>query len=243
MDSSVGGSKALGLGIPEPAETYSRSPHLYADLGIPEGVTGVVRKPKPVREEGDVVEERAERPKSTRSRRRTRGGKADATATEPTQADASTDETAAPVDDATEGDNPARRRRRRRTPAESGEAAATEPGADATESAPAVSAPTVSGDAAAEPAADDDVPAEAKPARRRRRRKPAESAAAACRSERALTATVAIHRLYEQMAASEPAVPRPPRHRLHGRQHAAADAPRKAGGACQVARLSGLGGG
>ena len=169
--------KALGLGIPEPAETYSRSPHLYADLGIPEGVTGVVRKPKPVREEGDVVEERAERPKSTRSRRRTRGGKADATATEPTQADASTDETAAPVDDATEGDKPARRRRRRRKPAESGEAAATEPGADATESAPAVSAPTVSGDAAAEPAADD-VPAEAKPARRRRRRKPAESAAA-----------------------------------------------------------------
>ncbi|MBW0271766.1 DEAD/DEAH box helicase, partial [Nocardia sp. MH4] len=150
--------KALGLGIPEPAETYSRSPHLYADLGIPEGVTGVVRKPKPVREEGDVVEERAERPKSTRSRRRTRGGKADATATEPTQADASTDETAAPVDDATEGDKPARRRRRRRKPAESGEAAATEPGADATESAPAVSAPTVSGDAAAEPAADDDVP-------------------------------------------------------------------------------------
>ncbi|MFJ2834889.1 DEAD/DEAH box helicase [Nocardia sp. NPDC087230] len=170
--------KALGLGIPEPAETYSRSPHLYADLGIPEGVTGVVRKPKPVREEGDVVEERAERPKSTRSRRRTRGGKADATATEPTQADASTDETAAPVDDATEGDKPARRRRRRRKPAESGEAAATEPGADATESAPAVSAPTVSGDAAAEPAADDDAPAEAKPARRRRRRKPAESAAA-----------------------------------------------------------------
>ncbi|WP_316575872.1 DEAD/DEAH box helicase [Nocardia canadensis] len=170
--------KALGLGIPEPAETYSRSPHLYADLGIPEGVTGVVRKPKPVREEGDVVEERAERPKSTRSRRRTRGGKADATATEPTQADASADETAAPVDDATEGDKPARRRRRRRKPAESGEAAATEPGADATESAPAVSAPTVSGDAAAEPAADDDAPAEAKPARRRRRRKPAESAAA-----------------------------------------------------------------
>lgn len=33
----------------------------------------------------------------------------------------------------------------------------------------------------------------------------AESAAAACRSERALTATVAIHRLYVQMAASEPA--------------------------------------
>ena len=33
-------SKSLDLGIPEPVETYSSSPHLYADLGIPEGVKG-----------------------------------------------------------------------------------------------------------------------------------------------------------------------------------------------------------
>jgi superfamily II DNA/RNA helicase len=32
--------KALGLGIPEPVETYSTSPHLYTDLSIPEGTKG-----------------------------------------------------------------------------------------------------------------------------------------------------------------------------------------------------------
>ena len=31
---------ALGLATPEPAETYSNSPQLFADLGIPEGITG-----------------------------------------------------------------------------------------------------------------------------------------------------------------------------------------------------------
>ncbi len=36
--------KALGLGIPEPVETYSTSPHLYTDLSIPEGTKG--RLPK-----------------------------------------------------------------------------------------------------------------------------------------------------------------------------------------------------
>jgi superfamily II DNA/RNA helicase len=36
--------KALDLGIPEPAETYSSSPHLYTDLHIPEGTKG--RLPK-----------------------------------------------------------------------------------------------------------------------------------------------------------------------------------------------------
>ncbi|MGH3760860.1 DEAD/DEAH box helicase [Actinophytocola sp.] len=33
-------SDTLGLGIPEPVETYSTSEHLFADLGIPEGSTG-----------------------------------------------------------------------------------------------------------------------------------------------------------------------------------------------------------
>jgi len=32
--------KALGLGIPEPVETYSSSPHVYTDLDIPEGTKG-----------------------------------------------------------------------------------------------------------------------------------------------------------------------------------------------------------
>ena len=33
-------NKALDLGIPEPQETYSSSPHLYTDLDIPEGTKG-----------------------------------------------------------------------------------------------------------------------------------------------------------------------------------------------------------
>jgi superfamily II DNA/RNA helicase len=33
-------SDTLGLGMPEPVETYSTSEHLYSDLGIPEGSTG-----------------------------------------------------------------------------------------------------------------------------------------------------------------------------------------------------------
>ncbi|GHS84957.1 hypothetical protein AGMMS50218_01300 [Actinomycetota bacterium] len=33
-------NKALDLGIPEPVETYSSSPHLYEDLHIPAGTTG-----------------------------------------------------------------------------------------------------------------------------------------------------------------------------------------------------------
>ena len=32
-------SDDLALGAPEPPETYSNSPHLYADMGIPEGAS------------------------------------------------------------------------------------------------------------------------------------------------------------------------------------------------------------
>ncbi|MBN2176621.1 MAG: DEAD/DEAH box helicase [Demequinaceae bacterium] len=36
--------KTLDLGYPEPEETYSNSPHLYAELNIPEGTTGTLPK-------------------------------------------------------------------------------------------------------------------------------------------------------------------------------------------------------
>jgi superfamily II DNA/RNA helicase len=35
-------SEALGLGLPEPAETYSTSDHLFTDLGIPAGSAGLL---------------------------------------------------------------------------------------------------------------------------------------------------------------------------------------------------------
>ncbi|WP_166845980.1 DEAD/DEAH box helicase [Isoptericola sp. BMS4] len=38
--------RALDLGFPEPVETYSSSPHLYTDLGIPEGTKGRLPKEK-----------------------------------------------------------------------------------------------------------------------------------------------------------------------------------------------------
>ena len=41
--------KALGLGIPAPVETYSSSPHVYADLDIPEGTKGRLPKSQQTR--------------------------------------------------------------------------------------------------------------------------------------------------------------------------------------------------
>ena len=66
--------RLLGLEMPEPAETYSSSSHLFTDLGIPEDAKGTVRRPKPERaaREDDTEERRIPR---KRNRRRTRGGK------------------------------------------------------------------------------------------------------------------------------------------------------------------------
>lgn len=51
-------NKALDLGIPEPEETYSSSPHLYAELDIPEGVKGVL--PRSERTRAGLGAERVE---------------------------------------------------------------------------------------------------------------------------------------------------------------------------------------
>ncbi|UXA19363.1 DEAD/DEAH box helicase [Mycobacterium sp. SMC-4] len=71
--------KALGLDTPDPAETYSSSPHLYDELKIPTDAGGSIGKPKrtadkPAREPR-APRERSERPTRDRTRRRTRGGK------------------------------------------------------------------------------------------------------------------------------------------------------------------------
>jgi superfamily II DNA/RNA helicase len=73
--------KALGLECPEPAETYSSSPHLYEELGIPTDATGRIstpqtehtkRAPRTPRESGE--KDTADKPRRNRSRRRTRAG-------------------------------------------------------------------------------------------------------------------------------------------------------------------------
>jgi superfamily II DNA/RNA helicase len=61
--------QALGLGCPEPPETYSSSPHLYTELGIPTEAGGTVGvRPTP-------PAKRATRGERPRKRRRTRAGK------------------------------------------------------------------------------------------------------------------------------------------------------------------------
>ena len=105
--------KALNLCCPDPAETYSSSPHLFTELNIPADVTGSIGKARRApakREDGERRETSADRQReprnSNRSRRRTRGGQGDGTAP---QASA---ETAAAADD--NGQAAPRRRRRRR---------------------------------------------------------------------------------------------------------------------------------
>ncbi len=48
-------NRTLSIGIPEPAETYSTSPHLYTDLNIPQGTTG--RLPRAARTRAGLAAE------------------------------------------------------------------------------------------------------------------------------------------------------------------------------------------
>src|ERR1700758_5172476 len=77
--------KALGLDSPDPAETYSSSPHLYAELGIPAEAAGKVAAPRksPVKRRDTESNGRRSRQikgqksggnRSSARRRRTRGG-------------------------------------------------------------------------------------------------------------------------------------------------------------------------
>jgi superfamily II DNA/RNA helicase len=60
-------NKALDLGIPEPEETYSSSPHLYAELDIPQGTTGTL--PKSSRTRAGLGAEKVEDIEGSRERR------------------------------------------------------------------------------------------------------------------------------------------------------------------------------
>lgn len=178
-------NKALDLKFPDPAETYSTSPHLFEDLGIPAGTKGVLPRAERTRaglraEEIEDLgetggrgrkssssapaprEERA--PRTPRQRRRTRGGSSveEGAVTVPAPS------AEAAGEDAAEPRTPRRRRRTRAAVPEGVSEAAV-----AVAEAPAVEAAPV---AEAEPAA------EAKPRRRRTRTaaaKPAVEAAPA----------------------------------------------------------------
>ncbi|WP_336318961.1 DEAD/DEAH box helicase [Streptomyces lavendofoliae] len=146
-------NKALGLDFNDPVETYSTSPHLYADMDIPEGTKGVLPRAERTRagldaeevedlgetggrgarggrrsdrpERTERSEERPERTRTPRQRRRTRGG----ATLGAEDAVATTTGTATPVtDEAPEPRTPRRRRTRTRAGAPAvTEAVATAP--------------------------------------------------------------------------------------------------------------------
>jgi superfamily II DNA/RNA helicase len=117
--------KALGLGCPDPAETYSSSPHLYAELDIPTEARGTVKTPgksqakRAASGERDGERSESRSRKSSRSRRRTRGGKP--VTGHPAASGATNGETEAQTPPAgaaptTSGDGSHSGRRRRRRP-------------------------------------------------------------------------------------------------------------------------------
>jgi superfamily II DNA/RNA helicase len=119
--------KALGLGSPNPAETYSNSPHLYAEMGIPTETASTVGAPRKApakrREASSGGSERP--PRRTKQRVRTRGGQAanGHSVTSPAaNGEAAPDAPAAPSagSSAAQGASGSsnRRRRRRRKPAD-----------------------------------------------------------------------------------------------------------------------------
>ncbi len=117
--------KALGLDSPDPAETYSRSPHLYAELGIPAEAVGTVGTPRKqqVRRrdtERDGSSGKSGRARSGARRRRTRGGEPVTGHPAGNAAVSGGDGEAAAEapSSAPPGNNPRNSRRRRRKPAE-----------------------------------------------------------------------------------------------------------------------------
>lgn len=126
-------NSALGLGVPEPVETYSTSENLQTELGVPADATGRVGTSTRQESEARTAErrERAERPKSTRTRKRTRAGKNSdsAAASDAPKGSGPKDKANDPAGRA-EGDGegagkPRRRRRRRSGGAKNTDAAAS----------------------------------------------------------------------------------------------------------------------
>lgn len=110
--------KALGLDTPDPAETYSSSPHLYEELNIPTDATGSVgearissstRRAERAERDGDEKPARSR----NRGRRRTRAGKP-VTGHVEGSADQATAEAEDSGDTEDSGERAPRRRRRRR---------------------------------------------------------------------------------------------------------------------------------
>ncbi|RAJ71494.1 superfamily II DNA/RNA helicase [Streptomyces sp. Amel2xB2] len=192
-------NKALELGLPDPEETYSTSPHLYEALGITEGTKGVLPRGERTRAglsaeqvedlgetgrgpgrargghgpghgpDGDS-EERPRRTRTPRQRRRTRNGRP--VADEGAAAKTAPAEGAAVTPDAGTGEGGGARKPRRRRRTRGGGGA--NGGSGAASSATGTATATATADGPARDAAEDG----AKPRRRRRTRGGGTAAAA-----------------------------------------------------------------
>ncbi|MFF3907518.1 DEAD/DEAH box helicase, partial [Streptomyces sp. NPDC001848] len=216
-------NKALELDFNDPVETYSTSPHLYADLGIPAGTKGVLPRSERTRA-GLAAEEledlgepggrgsrgrrspgasaEGERPARTpRRRRRTRGGTPLDTSA---ATDAATTETAATEAAGSEERRTPRRRRRTRGGAPMEAAATPVTPVTAEPAAPKAA----KADEAAETAVETVEATQTRP--RRRTRKTAETVAA---TPAATTATDAAPAAAETAVDTAEAVEAKPRRR------------------------------
>ncbi|BAX91421.1 DEAD/DEAH box helicase [Mycobacterium shigaense] len=127
--------KALDLGSPDPAETYSNSPHLYSELGIPTDAGGAVGTPRKSPVKRRVTEssgggdgQKPARNRSSNRRRRTRGGEPvtghpTGNAAASTNGDGAADAPAGGSPTNGAGTGGSTRRRRRRKPTENAAAA------------------------------------------------------------------------------------------------------------------------
>jgi superfamily II DNA/RNA helicase len=108
--------KALSLGCPDPAETYSSSPHLYQELEIPTEAKGTVGEPHKPQTKRAPAEKSADKParNRNRTRKRTRGGKTVTGHPEATTAEQTEPDESAATADGAEASHSGRRRRRRR---------------------------------------------------------------------------------------------------------------------------------
>ncbi|MFH9119275.1 DEAD/DEAH box helicase [Streptomyces globisporus] len=184
-------NKALDLKFPDPPETYSTSPHLFEELGIPAGTKGVLPRADRTRaglraEEVEDLgetggrgrkaaapaparEEREPRTRTPRQRRRTRGGATAEAGAATVPAPAKEPAPVAPAGDeaAEAAEAPRTPRRRRRTRVSAPEAVAE--AAVAVAEAPAVPAPVAEAAPVTEAAPVAEPVAETKPRRRRSR--------------------------------------------------------------------------
>lgn len=119
-------NKAVGLDIPEPVETYSSSPHLFADLDIPKGTKGRLPRHQRSKEglEGEEIEDiggpggaqsKGGRGRDGESGARSRGrGRSNRGGPEKRSPEASSDKAPQQKKESAEGSGSGQRRRRRR---------------------------------------------------------------------------------------------------------------------------------